>query len=334
MKIAFLSTRPSKPSYRFRVEQMLPFFAAHRHQCNTFFLPPNAWRRLLIYRKLSQYDAVVLQKRLLSRVELFMLRSMARRLVYDIDDAVMYDAKGNEHPRRQTRFAAIARAADLVVCGNRYLADEASRHTDHVLVVPTCINTDLYRPGLRSDRSQTVTVGWTGSRSTNVYLNDIFHQLSQLHGPVQVKIISDTAAGLDFSRLGHVQPLFVPWSTESEVLEAATFDIGLMPLPDNRWTQGKCGFKALQYMALGIPAVCSPVGVNRDIIHDGVDGIFAATHQDWFPILSRLIKDSFLREGIGRAGRRRVEEDYSLATHGPRLVRAIEKAAGVLRKSA
>jgi glycosyltransferase involved in cell wall biosynthesis len=108
----------------------------------------------------------------------------------------------------------------------------------------------------------------------------------------------------------------------------------LMPLPDNRWTQGKCGFKALQYLSLGIPAVCSPVGVNRDIIHDGVDGFFAERLPDWFPAVARLLKDSFLRETSGRAGRRRVEEAFSLATHGPRLVQAIEQAGKPLRKTA
>jgi glycosyltransferase involved in cell wall biosynthesis len=334
MKIAFLTTRPSKPSYRFRIEQMLPYFKARRHQCETFFLPTNAWRRLLLYRNLGPYDAVVLQKRLLSRMELFVLRNMARRLVYDVDDAVMYDAHGEEYARRRRRFANTMRTADLVVCGNQFLADEASRDTDRILVVPTCINTDAYRPGLRTEHGQNLTIGWTGSRSTNAYLNDILHPLSQLHGPAQLKIISDTTVGFDLFRLGHMPSVFVPWTPKCEIPETATFDIGLMPLPDNRWTQGKCGFKALQYMALGIPAVVSPVGVNRDIIHDGVDGLFATTLQDWFPIVARLSKDSFLREAIGRAGRRRVEEAFSLATHGPRFVTAVEKIAGTLRKSA
>jgi glycosyltransferase involved in cell wall biosynthesis len=334
MKIAFLTTRPSKPSYRFRIEQMLPYFTARRHQCDTFFLPTNAWGRLLMYRRLSSYDAVVLQKRLVSRVELFVLRSRSQRLIYDVDDAVMYDSNGDDHFRRRRRFAAMARAANLVVCGNQFLADEASRHTDRILVVPTCINTETYRPGLRTAHADGLTIGWTGSRSTNTYLNDIFHPLSQLHAPVHLKIISDTVDGFDFSQLGHVPHNFVPWTPKAEIAEAATFDIGLMPLPDNRWTQGKCGFKALQYMALGIPAVCSPVGVNRDIVHDGVDGFFATSLQDWFPIVSRLLKDPFLREAIGRAGRRRVEEAFSLAMHGPRFVRAVEKVVSPLRKSA
>jgi glycosyltransferase involved in cell wall biosynthesis len=334
MKIAFLTTRPSKPSYRFRIEQMVPYFTARQHQCETFFLSTNAWRRLLLYRRLAQYDAVVLQKRLLSRMELFVLRNVARRLIYDVDDAVMHTSAGEDHRRRRRRFTATVRAADLVICGNRFLADEAARDTDRVLIVPTCIDTDAYRPGLRTERPHVLTIGWTGSRSSNPYLNDVLPALAQLHGAVQLKIISDTTAGLDLFRLGRIQQTFVPWSPKSEISEAATFDIGLMPLPDNRWTRGKCGFKVLQYLALGIPAVCSPVGVNRDIIHDGVDGLFATSLQDWFPVIDRLLKDSFLRETLGRAGRRRAEEGFSLATHGPRFVKAVEQTSGPLRKTA
>src|SRR5580692_10307193 len=201
MKIAFLSTRPSKPSYRFRIEQMVPYFTARRHRCDTFFLPSNAWGRLLLYRKLAPYDAVVLQKRLLSRVELFVLRNRVQRLIYDVDDAVMYTSGGDDHSRRRGRFSAMMRAADLVVCGNKFLAEEAGRHTDRILVVPTCINTDAYRSGLRTDHAKALTIGWTGSRSTNPYLNDVFPPLSQLHGPAQLKIISDTTVGLDLFRL-------------------------------------------------------------------------------------------------------------------------------------
>jgi glycosyltransferase involved in cell wall biosynthesis len=334
MQIAFLSTRAAKPSYRFRVERMLPFFAERGHRSETFFLAPHFWQRLSLYRKLGRFDVVLLQKRLLSRPELMLLRRSVRTLVYDLDDAVMFDGSGAEDRRRQARFASMMRAADLVICGNQFLADEASRETSRLMIVPTCIDTEAYHPRLRQSDTNRVTVGWTGSRSTNPYLNDILPILSKLHGPIGVKIISETTGGIDFSLLGNVPRTFIPWSPAVEITEAATFDIGVMPVPDNRFTQGKCGFKALQYMALGIPAVCSPVGVNRDIIHDGLDGCLARTREEWFQTIARLVKDPFLRDTIGHAGRRRVEEAFSLAVHGPRLVQAVEAARGPLRKSA
>lgn len=334
MHIAFLSTRSAKPSFRFRVERMLPFFANAGHRCETTFLAPSVWQRLATYRKLSRFDAVFLQKRLLSRPELMFLRRHARTLVYDLDDAVMYHGTGAEDRRGQARFAAMMRAADLVICGNHYLADEASRFTKRVTIVPTGIDVDAYHPRLRHTDSNHITIGWTGSRSTNPYLNEILPILPKIHAPIAVKVISETMAGIDFSVLGNLPRTFVPWSPENEITEAATFDIGVMPIPENRFTQGKCGFKALQYMALGIPALCSPVGVNRDIIHDGVDGFLPRSRDEWFQAIARLVKDPFLRETIGHAGRRRVEGAYSLTIHGPRLVQTVEKAQRALRKSA
>ncbi len=334
MQIAFLSTRETKPSYRFRVERMLPFFAARGHHCEALFLHSNFAGRFSLYRKLRRYDVVFLQKRLLSRPELMLLRRSVRTLVYDLDDAVMYESDGGEDRRRQSRFIAMMRAADLVVCGNQYLADEASRETDRVVIVPTCVDTNAYHPHLRHNNPDQITIGWTGSRSTNPYLNEILPILPKLHAPIAVKIISETLVDIDLSVLGALPRTFIPWSPANEISEVATFDVGVMPVPENRFTQGKCGFKALQYMALGVPAVCSPVGVNRDIIHDGLDGFLPRTRDEWFQTISRLVKDSFLRETIGHAGRRRVEEAYSLADHGPRLVRAVETAKRPLRKSA
>ena len=182
-----------------------------------------------------------------------MLRRSVQRLVYDLDDAVMYDGDGSEDRRRQSRFAAMMRAADLVVCGNQYLADEASRLTDRVTIVPTSIDTEAYHPRLRSSESGRVTIGWTGSRSTNPYLNDVLPILSKLHGPIAVKIISETVSGIELFHLGHLPQTFVPWSPEIEITQAATFDIGVMPVPDNPFTQGKCGFKATPIHGTGNP---------------------------------------------------------------------------------
>jgi len=365
MKILFLSTRRTKPSFRFRVEQFLPFFAQRGHSYDVVFLPGSAWARLFHYRLLRNYDAVFLQKRLLSRAELSLIRRRVRRLIYDVDDAVMYNAQGEIDSRRQTRFQAVARAADLVICGNQYLADVASQHSDRVLLVPTSIDTETFHPRLRPQqsapngfessglprermprppfaksvvdfpqRNALVTVGWTGSSSTNRFLNEVFPVLSKLSGRIHVKFISDSTRDLDLDTLAGVPYTFVPWSTEIEVSETATFDIGLMPLPDNPWTRGKCGFKALQYLALGIPAACSPVGVNREIIRHGHHGFLADSPESWYEILAALVEDPQQRERIGQAGRRRVEGAYALNTQGPRIVKAVERLLSADRRSA
>lgn len=339
MHLLFVSTRRSKPSFRFRVEQILPFFQARRHTYDVALVSSNTWSRLALYRRMANYDAVVIQKRLFSRGELFMIRRRARRLVYDVDDAVMFNGRGEDDKRRRSRFQAMMQAADLVVCGNEYLAAEASRDSRSVIVIPTCIDTELYHPRLRSVAAEgnvpgPVTVGWTGSRSTNRYLSGLVPVLSPLGDRIRLKVVSDTPEGLDFHALSPVPHEFVPWSAETEVSETATFDIGLMPLPDDPWTRGKCGFKALQYMALAIPAVCSPVGVNCRIIQHGETGFLADGPETWSRILDQLIGNASLRSRIGRAGRQRVEKAYALAVHGPRLVSAVERVLPSARRSA
>jgi glycosyltransferase involved in cell wall biosynthesis len=133
--------------------------------------------------------------------------------------------------------------------------------------------------------------------------------------------------------LGGVPYQFVPWSPEVEIRETAAFDIGVMPLPDTPWTRGKCGFKALQYMGLGIPAVASPVGVNAEIITHNRNGLLARTLEDWSACLKRLVEDAGLRERLGHAGRKRVEENYALDVQAPRLIGLLEPLA-VARKRA
>ncbi len=316
---------------------MLPYLRARGHIVETAFLQKSLWRRWSVYRRLSEYDLVFLQKRLLSWGELRIVRQRSIRLVYDLDDAVMYDSEGNEDARRLARFQATCRAADLVICGNDYLHELAVQAGGRTTTIPTAIDTNRFCPATDKQSRETgepLTIGWTGSRATNGYLNAVLPTIAPFAGRVRVKIISDTAAGINYSLLQDVPHQFVRWSPEIEVAETGTFDIGIMPLPDDPWSRGKCGFKALQYMALGIPAICSPVGVNREIVHDGLNGFLAGTRDEWYQAISRLVKDSELRETMGHAGRRRVEQDYALDVVAPRLVDVMEHVQSMGRKSA
>jgi len=256
-------------------------------------------------------------------------------LVYDLDDAVMLGSEGRSDGRRHSRFRAMIRAADLVICGNSYLADQARRQTKQLEVIPTCIDTEAFHPRFKTKNSGPLTIGWTGSRSTNGYLNPILPVISELGSRrVQFRFLSDTAEGVELDRLGDVPGKFVPWSPEVEITETASFDIGLMPLPDDPWTRGKCGFKALQYMGLGIPAVCSRVGVNAEIITHRKNGWLASSHEDWRIALSRLVGDSEFRKSLGQAGRRRVEEHYAVNVQAPRLIDCLERLIRPMKRSA
>ncbi|MBS0202996.1 MAG: glycosyltransferase family 4 protein [Planctomycetes bacterium] len=331
LKLLFLSTRAERPSYRYRVDQMLPHFQRAGHQCDVRFFPRNIFSRLLLYRELSSYDVVFIQKRLIAPMELALLRRWSKKLVFDVDDAIMFDGDGNPDGHRLRRFGAMMHSADLVVCGNAYLANQAARFGGRTLIIPTAIDTNRFQPVphelSQADGDTPVVIGWTGSRSTTRYLNTVFPVLSRIRGNVELKIISDATDDLQFEALGAISHRFVPWSAETEVAETAEFDIGLMPLPDDNMTQGKCGCKALQYMALGIPAVCSPVGVNCDIIQHGRNGFLPKSPAEWQTVLQCLVDDRVLRTLVGRSGRHTAEARYSLASIASQLVSAIERAA-------
>lgn len=329
MHIAFLTTRLNRPSFRFRVQQFYPTLQRRGHRCDTVVLPRRSVRRLMVYRSLKDYDLVFVQKRLFNAVELRILRLCARRLVYDLDDAMMYETDGRRCRHRARRLAAVVRSADLLICGNRYLAEQASRGSAEIVVLPTAVDTERFSPAFPAQRpSNHVTVGWTGSRGTNPCLNELFPVLARLPDSARVKVMSNSLDHLDLARLGHVPLEYVAWSAETEVAQTQSFDVGVMPLPDNPWTRGKCGCKALQYMALGIPAVCSPVGVNREIVGHGQTGFLPRTPQEWQDVLTTLVHDAAQRRQIGLAGRIRVEQAYSVHVVGQQLARTLERVCG------
>jgi glycosyltransferase involved in cell wall biosynthesis len=338
MRLLFLTTRRSKPSYRFRVRQVLPFLHERGHDCETVLLPGSFFDRMGLFKTAADYDAVVLQKRMLNRLELGVLFGFARKLVYDFDDAVLYDSDGCSNSRSVRRFKNVVSAADLVIAGNQYLAGEARRFSQRVTVVPTPIDTERYVPRLfesaAGNTGKLCRVGWTGSRATNRHLNELFPVLGQLQGRISVHILSDSTELLEFQRLRDVPVEFLHWTPDNEIEFPSRFDVGVMPLPDNRWTRGKCGLKALQYMALGIPAVCSPVGVNRKIITHGETGLLPDSPDEWLLWLTELADDPQRRHTLGLAGRRRVEAEYSLAKIGPQFVDAVEAAAEPGRRPA
>lgn len=320
MRIALVGQRRDRPSFRFRALQYLPYLEEAGHTAQIVELAGNPISRLLQYGALRQFDSVFIQQRLLHPWELAYLRRSAKRLVFDVDDAIMRQSNGAPDSRRMARFRAMCRAADLVICGNQFLADEARAHTSRIVLIPTTIELRRYPPlrntivndaPLGTPTNTPVNIGWTGSRSTSRYLNEIFPTLAEFAGRIRVKLISDDLSGCNLGMLGDVPHEFVPWSPETEIAAATDFDIGVMPLPDQEFTRGKCGCKALQYMALGIPAICSPVGMNRELIQHGENGYLAHTPQEWRDVLEELVSSEETRRRVGLAGYKVVSEQFA-----------------------
>lgn len=241
-------------------------------------------------------------------------------LVFDFDDAIFvrYRSPANgwlSLLKAPGKTRTICKLASHVMVGNHYLAEYARAFNRNVTVVPTTIDTDTYQ--VRSVRETAIPViGWTGSYSTVPHLDllrDVLRELGRLER-FRLRVIGPSSY-----RLEGVDVEVIPWRSHTEAQDLAEADIGVMPLPDDPWSRGKCGCKALQYMGLGIPAVCSPVGVNTDLISDGDNGFLADSAEEWITKLALLLRSPQLRRKVGLAGRKTVENGFSAASQVPRV---------------
>ncbi len=327
--ILFLVPRLDKASTRYRVNQYLPALseAGFSWEIREMSRSARDWPRL--WRQVKCADIVFIQKKLFSPLEIRLLRKLCRHLVYDLDDAVMFKdgpASVAQLARQKRRFLATVRRADLVIAGNSYLSELTGAEGGEVIEIPTSLDLGLYPPRPAHDLSRDeIVLGWIGSRGTLKYLQEIAPALEKLGQNIpgfRLKIVAD-----DFFDLRHMPVEKKRWSAADEIADLHSFDIGLMPLSDDPWSRGKCGFKLLQYMAVGIPVVCSPVGANCDIVTDGVEGYWARSQQEWVDILSHLGQDPDLRGRMGAKGRAAVERNYSLTTNAPRLIACLRNVA-------
>ncbi|MEO7826436.1 MAG: glycosyltransferase family 4 protein, partial [Allosphingosinicella sp.] len=224
------------------------------------------------------------------------------------------------------KLEPLLRGAAAACVGNAYLQGYAARFCERTMILPTVVDTAVYGAAAVPRPLRPVTIGWIGSPSTWPYMRPILpllRALAQSRG-IRVRVVgagpaacADAFPGLDL----------VEWSEETEVDEVRAMDIGVMPLPDDIWAQGKCGYKLIQYMACALPAVASPVGINCEIVAPGENGFLPTNEPEWRDALLRLIDDTALRQAFGTAGRRRVEERYSLAVHAPRFIQLLKSVA-------
>ncbi|MEO7556155.1 MAG: glycosyltransferase family 4 protein [Acidimicrobiales bacterium] len=259
-------------------------------------------------------------------------RLLERRLpvVFDLDDAIFLGdvSAANRSIARfkmPAKVGEIVELATVVTAGNSWLADWARQRAKAVEVIPTTIDVDHHKPQPQDPRAA-VTVGWSGSKTTAQHLHSIDGALATvLEDPrVSVSVVGDRTFALPGSNRGvHAKS----WSEAEEVADLASFDIGLMPLPDNDWSRGKCGAKALLYMAMGVVPIVSPVGVNTDIVHHGENGMIASTEAGWVEAIRLLASDPQLRADLGEQARATVVERYSGQAWAPTFLDVLERAA-------
>lgn len=279
-------------------------------------------RRIAAQLSARRFDVVWLEKEFLPWLPAWMDRMCGRAaLVVDYDDALFHTY--DEHPSAVVRMLlgrridTLMRRADLVTAGNDYLASRArSAGCSRVELLPTVVDLDRYCVGSKEARNEGAVIGWMGSPSTADYLQQVSEVIARLRARFGIRAVAvgarpDQVEGTPFEA--------VPWTEDSEANLVASFDIGIMPLPDAPWERGKCGYKLIQYMACGIPVVASPVGVNREIVRDGINGFLANDSPEWEGHLTRLVLDKAERTRMGLAGRARVEDWYCLQVQAPRV---------------
>jgi glycosyltransferase involved in cell wall biosynthesis len=316
MRIIALVKGPEHVCCRYRVAAFRPYLEAAGHQLEIHGWPGSWPRRLWLYRHLRHFDTLLVQRKLLPLWQLRMVRRRVRWLIFDYDDAVFlhnsYNPRGPLSSGRSQRFEGMVRAADAVVAGNNFLREQALSLTEpqRVHVIPTCVDVTRYDLAEHAPDRQPVQLVWIGSSSTIQGLeqvNVLFEEIGKTVANVQLKIICDRSLSLE-----HLRVTFCPWQEQTETAALASSDIGVSWLPDDPWSEGKCGLKVLQYMAAGLPVVANPIGLHRTLVRHGETGFLAETPAQWCQAIQTLARDPLLRRRLGQAGRALVETSFQV----------------------
>lgn len=337
MNILFLSSGDRVPSARFRILPYLRYFRADGHRAvlaSSFpqkydyfpwmgFRPSQLLKRSVrwwhwVRSKLQQFDVVFIDREIFDNSSTDMevrFRESCGRLVIDLDDAVFL--------RYPEKFERLMTLADLVVCGNRYLMEKVRPLNKVIAHVPTCVDMldyPLRDYGLRP--AGPPVAGWMGTAGNLKYLSVAAEALRILATeiPFELRIVVPDIVPLKDVDLTGVNVVHDPWQPDREVEQLQQFDVGLMPLfPNQEWDVYKCGLKLIQYLAVGVPGIAAPVGVNTEILDQNQNGLAAQSTGEWLQALRSLTGDAELRRKMGERGRRTVEQKYSIQANYPVL---------------
>jgi glycosyltransferase involved in cell wall biosynthesis len=328
------------PSQRFRVEAYFNLLREHNISFTTSeFLDDKAWE--ILYKKGSLVKkSISVSKGYLKRIKLlfktggythifvhreaaplgppvfewFLAKVLKKKIIYDFDDAIWIPNTSIENKfaswlKAFWKVKYICRWSYKIIAGNEYLCNYARNYNHKVILLPTCVDMVNHYNKLKEHKTGQTIIGWTGSHSTMHYLDELLPVLKKIISEfnVQLMIISNREPFFDLPNLK-----FIHWRESSEIDDLLKFDIGIMPLKADAWSEGKCGFKLIQYSALGIPCVTSRVGVNKKIVDEGVTGFLCETEAEWYGAIKQLIKDSNLRNQIGTSGIEKIRREFSL----------------------
>lgn len=347
------------PGQRFRFEQYFDFLEKNGYHCELSYyisekddnylylkgyyahkfmiLVKAVIRRIKDLQRADRYDAVLIHREAFLLGSTFFERRFKRskaKIIFDFDDSIFlpdtsHANQGLKWLKKPEKTGKIIAMSDMVFAGNSYLAEYALKFNNNVKIVPTTINTtDVHKKPVQVLKDETVCIGWTGSITTIKHFElalPVLKKLKQKYGKrIKIKVIGDEK--YENSELGIKG---IGWSRENEIEELSTLDIGIMPLPNDEWSKGKCGLKGLEYMALEIPPVMSRVGVNTEIIQDGINGFLADGEEEWIRKIEMLIDDKELRNKMGGEALKTVKENYSTESQKGKYLQYLNELFGV-----
>ncbi len=359
IKVLFIEPYPTEgPSSRYRVEQYVPYLKDNGidplvrpfvssdfykilykkgfYVRKFLFFTQSALRRAFDLLRAYKSDVIFIHLEAFPFgppvFEFICSRVFKKKIIYDLDDAIYMGITSPANGmikflRCPSKIPRIIKMSAHVITCNSYLADYAKKYNDNVTVIHTAVDTEKFKPREEKTTNHVPVLGWIGSHSTAVYLEELKDALSLLSKKADF-ILKIVGAGSHSIAIEGVKKINTDWSLDEEIEEFQSLDIGVYPLPDNDWTKGKTGFKTIQYMSVGIPCVVSPVGANGDIVKEGVNGFFADSTEEWVDKLLRLINDKDLREKIGTEGRKTIEERFSLKNNASKYLEIIKKVTG------
>ncbi len=356
MRILFICPYPSgeAPSQRFRYEQYFNILKENGHTYSTSsFLTHSAWkivykpghltskvfaifkgyfRRVFDLFRAPFYDAIFIHRESapfgIPWFEWLITKVFRKYTVFDFDDAIWIPNASETNKnltmmlKRFGNTAKICSWSSVVSVGNSYLGDYAYKHNKRVVINPTTIDTDEYHNTTASHSNEVFVIGWTGSHSTVQYLDELYPVFKELEKKYdfEVHVICDVPPKFQLKSLK-----FVKWSKINEIDDLLKFNVGLMPLREDIWAKGKCGFKALQYMALGIPAIVSGVGVNAEIVDNGINGFVCKTTSEWYDALEKIISDPSFLKKLSEGTRQKIVDNYSTRSNKENFLRLFDK---------
>ena len=355
-KVLFIASHRlnRSPSQRFRFEQYFTFFEENgitpelsfiinEEDDQILYKKGHLFKKLMILfrsiatrknnlKKINHYDAIFIQREALMIGSIYFEKKMSESgvpVIFDFDDSIwiLDTSEGNkklEWLKKPDKTKEIIRLSNLVIAGNNYLAEYALQFNKNVLVIPTTVDTDKFYPDPSKRNNDPIVIGWSGSLTTIKHFNFVLPVLKKLKAKygdkIFFKVIGDDSYFNEELKIRGEK-----WNAETEVEVLNSFDIGIMPLPEDKWAKGKCGLKGLSYMALEIPTIMSPVGVNSEIIKNGLNGFLADEQEQWLEYLGLLIENRSLRENIGREARKTVINNYSVIANRERYLSIIKE---------